>query len=124
MLTMAATSLIVGVASNWLVVWFTGILTAILITLWNIVTVSFRQAVIPEHLFGRVNSVYRFFGTGGAPIGSFLGAVIVSICMKFMDRELALRIPFFVDAACALLIFALTRKSLADSEFAAARSAE
>ncbi|MGB1751699.1 MAG: hypothetical protein ACPHHU_03295 [Paracoccaceae bacterium] len=33
--------------------------------LWNLVTVSYRQRVIPDHLLGRVNSIYRFF-LGGA----------------------------------------------------------
>ena len=42
-------------------------------TLWNVITVSFRQSVIPDHLLGRVNSVYRFFGWGMMPIGAALG---------------------------------------------------
>ena len=122
MITMGITSLIVGFANNWIIVWFTGIITAILVTLWNIVTVSFRQAVIPEELFGRVNSVYRFFGTGGSPIGAILGAAIVSICMHFTSRTLALRIPFFIDAISVAIIFAVTRKALSDREFQAAKS--
>jgi len=32
--------------------------------LWNIVTVSYRQRLIPDDLLGRVNSIYRFFGWG------------------------------------------------------------
>src|SRR5437899_8685540 len=32
--------------------------------LWNVVTVSYRQRLIPNDLLGRVNSVYRFFGWG------------------------------------------------------------
>ena len=42
---------------------FTGIL-------WNVITVSLRQSVIPDRLLGRVNSVYRFFGWGMMPIGA------------------------------------------------------
>jgi hypothetical protein len=33
-------------------------------TLWNVITVSLRQRLIPDHLLGRVNSVYRFFAWG------------------------------------------------------------
>ena len=54
----------------------TGRLAAVLIgitmftaILWNVITVSLRQAVIPDRLLGRVNSVYRFFGWGAIPIG-------------------------------------------------------
>ena len=38
-------------------------------TVWNVVTVSLRQQIVPPHLFGRVNSVYRWFGWGTLPIG-------------------------------------------------------
>lgn len=120
---MAIAPLMMGLASSWLIIWFTGIYASILITLWNIVTVSFRQTVIPEHLFGRVNSVYRFFGTGGAPLGALLGGVLVSIFMHFMSRPMALRLPFFLDAALVVVIFFLTRRSFSDSEFQAAKSA-
>lgn len=123
MLGIAASSLIVGFASNWIFVWLTGIFTAILITLWNIVTVSFRQSVIPQEIFGRVNSVYRFFGTGGGPIGSILGAAMVSISMNFLTRENSLRLPFIVSAIATLFIFAITRSLLSDKEFAAAKAA-
>ena len=46
--------------------------------LWNVVTVSLRQAIIPDELLGRVNSVYRFFGWGMIPIGSLLGGLVVT----------------------------------------------
>jgi hypothetical protein len=37
--------------------------------LWNVIAVSLRQTIIPDHLLGRVNSVYRFFAWGMTPIG-------------------------------------------------------
>jgi len=33
-------------------------------TMWNIVTVSLRQQIVPAELLGRVNSVYRLLGWG------------------------------------------------------------
>lgn len=45
-------------------------------TTWNVVTVSLRQRVIPPELFGRVNSVYRFLGTGSIAIGAIAGGQI------------------------------------------------
>ncbi len=47
-----------------------------LIMTWNIITVSFRQAVTPDHLLGRVNSVYRLLAWGTMPLGAGVGAVI------------------------------------------------
>ena len=43
---------------------------------WNIVTVSLRQRIVPTELFGRVNSVYRFIGTGSTAIGALAGGFI------------------------------------------------
>lgn len=45
-------------------------------TMWNVVTVSLRQQIIPPHLFGRVNSAYRLFGLGMMPIGTVIGGLI------------------------------------------------
>lgn len=46
------------------------------IMLWNIITVSFRQAVTPNHLLGRLNSVYRLLAWGTMPIGAAAGGAI------------------------------------------------
>lgn len=63
--------------------------------LWNIVTVSYRQRMIPDDLLGRVNSVYRFFGWGGIPIGAVLGGAVVAFFEPSLGRELALRLPYW-----------------------------
>jgi hypothetical protein len=47
--------------------------------LWNVVTVSLRQVMIPDEILGRVNSVYRFLGWGAMPIGTILGGVLASL---------------------------------------------
>lgn len=46
------------------------------IMLWNIPTVSFRQAITPDHLLGRLNSVYRLLAWGTMPLGAALGGLI------------------------------------------------
>ena len=43
---------------------------------WNVVTVSLRQALVPDDLLGRVNSAYRFFGWGAMPLGALLGGLV------------------------------------------------
>ena len=63
-------------------------------TTWNVVTVSLRQRVIPTELFGRVNSVYRFIGTGSIGIGALIGGQIA--------YSTNLRMPFLVAAIIGL----------------------
>jgi hypothetical protein len=62
--------------------------------LWNVVTVSLRQQVIPDRLLGRVNSVYRFFGWGSMPIGTALGGIIADQVEAGVSRPVGLRTPF------------------------------
>ena len=53
-----------------------GVVMAIAGTTWNVITVSMRQRLIPSELFGRVNSVYRFIGTGSTAFGALIGGQI------------------------------------------------
>ena len=41
---------------------------------WNVVTVSLRQAIVPDVLLGRVNSAYRLLGWGTMPLPRRRGA--------------------------------------------------
>jgi MFS family permease len=43
---------------------------------WDVITVSLRQRIVPEHLLGRVNAGYRLVGFGTKPIGAALGGVL------------------------------------------------
>ena len=64
-------------------------------TTWNIVTVSLRQRLIPEQLFGRVNSVYRFIGTGSISLGSLVGG--------FIAHGFGLRAPYLAGSIVATI---------------------
>ena len=46
------------------------------VTMWNIVTVTLRQRIVPAELLGRVNSVYRMLGWGLMPLGALAGGFI------------------------------------------------
>jgi MFS family permease len=98
-------ALIVGTSRSWQVVWIVLLFQSFFSILWNTITVSLRQSIIPSHLLGRVNSVYRFFGWGSIPIGMFLGGGLVTIAQHFVSREMALRTPYFAGAALGVLLF-------------------
>jgi MFS family permease len=94
--------------------------------LWNTITVSLRQSIIPTNLLGRVNSVYRFFAWGSIPIGMFLGGAVVSLIQALATRDLALRAPYLLGAVLGLLIFifAAPRLTTTALEKAKAEAAE
>lgn len=118
------TSLIIGLTSNWVVAFLGFAAFTFSATLWNVVTVSFRQTIIPDDLLGRVNSVYRFFGWGMMPIGLALGGVLVSLTeVAGGSRELALRVPWFVSAAGTLALFAYAGPRLTSEAIESARVA-
>ena len=113
---------IIGFTSTWQVVWVVTVFQTIAAVLWNTITVSLRQSIIPSHLLGRVNSVYRFFAWGSIPIGMFLGGALVAIGQVFLSREMALRTPYFTGAILGLLIFALSASKLTTSAINKARA--
>jgi hypothetical protein len=96
---------------------------AVLATSWNVITVSLRQSIIPAHLLGRVNSVYRFFAWGMMPVGAFAGGVLVAQVGRFASREAALRSVWVAAAAIHLGLFVFGRRSLTTARIEAARAA-
>ncbi len=121
--TFAVTQFLVGLASSWVFVGVVFATGAMLSTTWNVITVSFRQTVIPPHLLGRVNSVYRFFGWGMIPIGAALGGVIVTVSRHFVSHELSLRLVWFVDGAIHTVLFFVVRGLLTTERLEAAKAA-
>lgn len=89
-----------------ILVWATLVLSAVTGMVWNIITVSLRQRLIPPHLLGRVNSVYRFFGLGTMPLGVFLAGVSVTLAEHVMPRPQALGMPFILAAILSVLLLA------------------
>lgn len=109
---MAAATMVIGVSSSAYVVWAAGAFEGFFVVLWNIVTVSFRQRIIPDRLLGRVNSVYRLFGWGTIALGSLSGGLIVSAAEPLLGREWALRSVFLLAAAGMLLVLMAVVRSL------------
>jgi MFS family permease len=98
-----------GLVSSWPLAGALMAMGTFFVVVWNVITVSFRQSVIPEHLLGRVNSVYRFFGWGAIPIGALIGGGIVAVLDGPLDRETALRVPWIVAGVLQLAMIALVR---------------
>ena len=113
---------VIGTASTWHIVWVLTIFGSLTAILWNTITVSLRQSIIPSHLLGRVNSVYRFFAWGSIPIGMFLGGGVVAIANHFVSRETALRLPYLIGAVLGTLLFILAAPKLTTSAIDKART--
>ena len=116
-------SLIIGLNSSWQVFWALSAIGTCFAVLWNVITVSLRQSIIPSHLLGRVNSVYRFFAWGSLPIGTLIGGALVDLVELGADREFALRLPYFLVAVAGLLLFFFAAPRLTTAKIEAARAA-
>jgi MFS family permease len=115
-------NVIIGLTSSWQVVWALTAFWVFFSIVWNVVTVSLRQSVIPAELLGRVNSVYRFFGWGSIPLGSFIGGSIVTILSGVIGRDSALRAPYFVAAILSIGIIFYARPKLTTAKIEATRA--
>lgn len=82
---------------------------------WNVITVSLRQTIIPDELLGRVNSVYRFIGWGSMPIGALVGGVIAD--------AFGLRAPFLAAGAVMALVLLPAARVVTSEEIEHARTA-
>jgi len=113
-----------GASSHWQIVWVVTVIEMFFVIMWNVITVSMRQEIIPDQILGRVNSVYRFFGLGSQPIGAILGGSIVAISLHFISRSLALRLPLFVAAGLSIILafFALPHLTQAKIDEARGKS--
>jgi MFS family permease len=107
----------------WPRVWVSVVATVVMAfgtTVWNTVTISLRQRIVPANLFGRVNSVYRWSVWSSISIGAALGGVTA--------HRFGLRAPFFVGAgfggvALLTLFFSITPRALAEVEALPSQSA-
>ena len=121
--TMPLMALLIGFSSLWYLVWVFVALETFTAVLWNVVTVSLRQSLIPSHLLGRVNSVYRFFAWGTIPIGTLLGGTLVSALQSGLGREMAFRSVYFTGAALGFALFLYAIRVLTEAKIEEARAA-
>jgi predicted MFS family arabinose efflux permease len=95
-------------AGGWLAVF------GVAIVVWNVITISLRQAIVPAGLLGRVTSAYRLVAMGVAPIGAGLGGLVA--------KAFGLRAPFLLGAAGLLLAGLATLPTVSNRAIQAART--
>lgn len=93
-----------GLAPSAVILTLFAIVEGIAGTVWNVITVSMRQRVIPTELFGRVNSAYRWIGTGSIALGAVIGGQIAHVA--------GLRAPFLVGAGLTFTALAFGARVL------------
>jgi predicted MFS family arabinose efflux permease len=80
-------------------------------TLWNVLTVSLRQRLVPDHLLGRVTAAYRVVGFAAMPVGAVIGGLVA--------HRWGLRAPFLVGAAslglAAIALLPIVRRAVAQT---------
>ena len=95
------------------------VVAGVFVVVWNVITVSLRQRIVPDRLLGRLNSAYRLFAWGTQPIGALLGGVIGEI--------LGLRAVFLLGGLLGLGLLAtraiLTEDALRQAEAEGAAAA-
>lgn len=87
--------LLVGLTSNVFAAATALLLVGSATMVWNVVTVSLRQRIVPPQLLGRVTSSYRVIGLGAMPIGAALAG--------WLARTYTLHTPYLVGGVLVLL---------------------
>jgi MFS family permease len=83
------------------------------IVMWNVVTVSLRQRIVPDALLGRLNASYRLLAWGSQPIGALLGGLLAQW----------LGLPaVFIIAGVVVALLLLLRRIITDEAISAAEA--
>lgn len=93
---MGTSQMAFGLSSTAWLAGMTGVGVGFALITWNVIAVSLRQAIIPDHLLGRVNSAYRFLGSGAIPLGALAGGLLA--------ERYGLRAPFVLGGLGTLAI--------------------
>ncbi|CAN5787795.1 MFS transporter [soil metagenome] len=83
---------------------------------WNVITVSLRQRIVPDHLLGRVNAGYRLLAWGTMPIGAAVGGVVA-------DR-FGLTAVFWTSAVLGAMCLPIVLSQVTTARLAAAQQSE
>ncbi len=75
---------------------------------WGVIVVTLRQRAVPDHLMGRVGSVFALLDLGGAALGSLVGGLVA--------RQFGVTGPFWAAAAAMLLVAAAAWRPLGTAD--------
>lgn len=104
-----------GLTASAVVVGATSVLGGAGAVVWNVMTVSLRQSIAPDHLLGRVNAGYRLLAWGSMPLGALVGGVLGGL--------VGIQAVFLIAAAGALCAVPLLLAVVTDSAIDAAEQA-
>ncbi len=97
--------------------WIAGALMALfglLITSWNVVSVSLRQELTPDETRGRVAGAARLLAWGSQPLGALLGGVVAA--------TFGLRAPFLLAAVAFIAMLMVTWRITSNQSIEQARA--
>lgn len=75
-------------------------LVAASVSIWNVLVMSLRQALIPEQLFGRVQGAYRTLVWGMIPVGALAGGVVAGLTSVPTTFVISGTLQAFLAAMC------------------------
>ncbi len=81
-LTILGTAMMVGVpgvTTNPFVIGAAFFVGGVGVVIWNVITVSLRQRITPDHLLGRLNSGYRLVAWGTRPLGAAAAGLLAQL---------------------------------------------
>ena len=110
----------IGLTASGAVVAAAYVAEGFLILVWNVITVSLRQQVVPEAVLGRVNGVYQLLVHGATPLGSLAGGGLVTAAGAVAGRELGLRAPFLLTAVAMVVLLAVAARLVTTARIEAA----
>ncbi len=84
------------------------------VVVWNVIVVSLRQRIIPNHLLGRGTSSHRLVAWGTRPLGTMAGGLLA--------ETIGLR-PVFVVTTLIVLTLLVAMRTVTDKTMAAAEVA-
>lgn len=113
LLVEASTSAVIALSHNTYVVGTMLALFGFHAIVWNVVTISLRQELVPDGLLGRVNSSYRLLGMGGAAVGALLGGLLA--------KGFGLTAPFWFAAASVAVMTIVSWRTLGNGTVTAAQ---
>jgi MFS family permease len=116
----AVTFAVPGLTSNPWIVGAAFAVSGVLVVMWNVVTVSLRQRIVPDRLLGRLNASYRLLAWGSQPLGALLGGLLAEV----LGLPAVFLLSGLVVALLAVAFRIVTDRAIAAAEEEAERLAD